>query len=201
VGLSEEEIVEIIDVVVGRLGYKFKFGYHTIDDMRQQGRLFAWEGMKNWDGIRPLENFLWTHVRNRLYNFKRNNYSRPEKPCINCPISAYDPKLKESSLGCTAFDKPSDCELYNGWEERNASKRNLMNSVSTLYESASNASYAVDVSNKEILELLDDRMPVSFREDWIRFINNLRLPKVRREKLIEVIMSILEENGIDPETW
>ena len=76
-----------------------------------------------------------------------------------------------------------------------------MNSVSTLYESASNASYAVDVSNKEILELLDDRMPVSFREDWIRFINNLRLPKVRREKLIEVIMSILEENGIDPETW
>ena len=73
---------DIIERVSSRLAQKFRFGYHTIDDMKQQAALFAWEGIyDSWDDSRPLENFLWIHVRNRLYNFKRNNYGRPEKPC------------------------------------------------------------------------------------------------------------------------
>ena len=75
--IPEEEVLEIIEIVATRLCHKFKFGYHTAEDIKQQARMFAWEGLDKYDEIRPLENFLWTHVRNRLYNFKRNNYSRP----------------------------------------------------------------------------------------------------------------------------
>ena len=93
---SEQEVLDVIDGIANRLCYKFKFGYHSPEDMKQQARLFAWEGLEKYDGKRPLENFLWTHVRNRLYNFKRNNYSRLEKPCDTCEFYI--------SKKCTAFD-------------------------------------------------------------------------------------------------
>ena len=47
-GLSEQEIIEIINRISSRLGPKFRFGYHTNEDMRQQASLFAWEGMGAW---------------------------------------------------------------------------------------------------------------------------------------------------------
>jgi len=46
-----------------------------------------------------LDSFLWIHARNRLHNFKRDNYSRLDKPCFNCPLKAY--KNKE----CTKYSK------------------------------------------------------------------------------------------------
>jgi DNA-directed RNA polymerase specialized sigma24 family protein len=93
---TETEVIDIINTVADRLCYKFKFGYHSAEDMKQQARLYAWEGMEKYDGKRPLENFLWTHVRNRLYNFKRNNYSRLEKPCDTCEFF--------KNKRCMAFD-------------------------------------------------------------------------------------------------
>ena len=69
--MTEEQVVQTIDIIANRLAKKFKFGYHDIDDMKQQARLFAWEGIENYDGVRPLANILWTHVRYRLYYFKR----------------------------------------------------------------------------------------------------------------------------------
>ena len=59
---TESEVIDIINTVADRLCYKFKFGYHSAEDMKQQARLFAWQGLEKYDGKRPLENFLWTHV-------------------------------------------------------------------------------------------------------------------------------------------
>jgi len=199
--LSESEILEIIDRIASRLGPKFKFGYHTIEDMKQQATMYAWEGIDNWDRERPLENFLWIHVRNRLYNFKRNNYGRPEVPCLNCPFDAYDPKCEKSESQCTKFTNLMDCHLYKGWMNRNTSKRNLMNSYSTEYERGKDTDAAEQFARKEIVQLIDAEVPVQYREDWIRFINNLKLSKVRRDKLITIILGILKENGIESETW
>ena len=74
--VSESEFVQVWEKISKKLGYKFKFGYHSHEDMKQQAAIFALEGLKNYDYKRPLENFLWTHVRNRLFNFKRNNFSK-----------------------------------------------------------------------------------------------------------------------------
>ena len=57
-GMDETEVIAIIDRIANRLAAKFKFGYHELEDMKQQARLFAWEGMENYDGVRPLDNFL-----------------------------------------------------------------------------------------------------------------------------------------------
>ena len=184
---------EIIERISSRLASKFRFGYHTFDDMKQQAALFAWEGINDaWDDKRPLENFLWIHVRNRLYNFKRNNYGRPEKPCDNCPWAAY------VNHECVKFDNMMDCHLYKGWVDRNTAKRNLMSSYSTIYEKEEETSALDELFTRDVVNLIDQELHVQFREEWIRFINNLRLPKAKKDRLIEEIVVVLKENGIDP---
>ena len=54
---------------------------------------------------------------------------------------------------------------------------------------------------KELMDLIDIELPVSLREDWIRFINNLKLGKIRQVKLLEELHKIMEDNDIDKETW
>ena len=79
-GITQAQIVETIDKVMGSLANKFKFGIHQRDDLMQQGRLIAWRAiLEKYDGKRPLENFLRVHLRNRIINFKRDN-TRHEDP-------------------------------------------------------------------------------------------------------------------------
>ena len=194
-GMTEEQVLQTIDLIANRLAAKFKFGYHELEDMKQQARLFAWEGLENYDGVRPLENFLWTHVRNRLYNFKRNNFGRPDKPCDNCPF--FDMSFSNSNhYGCKAFDNEEECDLYAGWLKRNTAKRNIMNTAN-LDIDIKQANRLDDVlDQKHIFNLVDQSIPVLYREDWIRFVNSLKLPKARREKIVDIITQILQENDL-----
>ena len=192
--MTEKEVLETIEKIANKLCYKFKFGYHSGDDMKQQARLFAWEGMEKYDEKRPLENFLWTHVRNRLYNFKRNNYSRLEKPCDTCEFYI--------SKKCTAFDDQMECSLYKGWSDRNSAKKSLMHSISVDFDQKEEDNSVLStIQSKELVQLVDSELHVSFREDWIRFINNLKLSKTKKDRLVEEIKNVLEENNIDTQTW
>ena len=199
-GMTEEQVVQTIDIIPNRLAKQFKFGYHDIDDMKQQARLFAWEGIENYDGVRPLENFLWTHVRNRLYNFKRNNFGRPDKPCDSCP---YFDIAHENDKGypCKAYDDHEECDLYMGWLKRNTAKRNIMNTAQLDLDIRQASSVEQAVDNKHIFNLIDKSIPVHYREDWIRFIHNLKLSKIKKQKITDLIIAILKENNIDEEAW
>ena len=199
-GMTEAQVIQIINNIANRLAGKFKFGYHDLEDMKQQARLFAWEGMENYDGIRPLENFLWTHVRNRLYNFKRNNFGRPDKPCDSCPF--FDISFSnDKGYGCKAYNNHEECDLYAGWLKRNTSKRNIMNTAQLDLDVRSAEAIEETLDKKNIFNLVDKSIPVQYREDWVRFVNNLKLPKIRREAVVTIVMNILKENNIDTETW
>ena len=198
--MTEEQVLQTIDNIANRLASKFKFGYHDIEDMKQQARLFAWEGLKNYDGIRPLENFLWTHVRNRLYNFKRNNFGRPDKPCDTCPF--FDRSfLNSKGYGCKAYDNHEECDLYLGWMNRNTAKRNIMNTTKLDLDIQGQGAIDSKIDREYIFDIVDTSLPVQYREDWIRLINDLKLPKARKEVIVEIVLGILKENNIDKETW
>ena len=119
--IDEKEFVEILHRIVKKLGYKFIFGYHSFEDMYQQAAIFAIEGLEKYDSSKPLENFLWTHLRNRLFNFKRDNFKRPDKPCLNCPL--YDKDYAVSDNQCSKYSQVLDCSLYKKWYIRNSSKQ------------------------------------------------------------------------------
>ena len=199
--MTEEEVLAVMEKVANRLSYKFKFGYHDIDDMKQQAYLEAIKGLKYYDEERPLENFLWTHVRNRLFNFKRNKYERPDKPCLHCPLNAYD---KENDA-CMAFDCLTDCSIYNRWETRNRTKKNLMRPIEfseVRDESEKNMFIEDDVEDKviikEILEIIDHNLKsMELRKLWLKIREGVSISKDKRVKVYDEINRILEEYKID----
>lgn len=193
--IDENELLTVIDNISKKLAYKFKFGYHDIEDMKQQISIFALEGLKNYDHKRPLENFLWTHVRNRLFNYKRDNYRRPDKPCYSCPL--FDAK---KSL-CTKYSHKNDCELYYSWSQRNDSKKNLMH-LTTIEEiknygsvfSSNDDDFFNFISNKEIIDLIENNLIDEDRLIYLKLKSGNKVSKADKQQLITKIKQILENN-------
>ena len=189
--MQEEELIAIVDKIANRFASTFKFGYHEIEDMKQQAWQVALEGLKDYDGKRPLENFLWTHVRNRLYNFKRDNYFRPEKPCDRCPLLVNDV--------CTKFKDRLECDLYSRWEKRTEKRKSLMTAVEHTDINYNENDITAQLDEKHLFETVDYNMPVELREYWIRFIHNLKLNKQKKEQVLLEITLILKEHNLDSE--
>lgn len=198
--VDENEFLNIVEIITKKLAYKFKFGYHEYDDMKQQISIFALEGLKNYDYKRPLENFLWTHVRNRLFNYKRDNYQRPDKPCLNCPL--YDPNFKNSSSGCSQYNNKNDCELYAAWIKRNEAKKNLMH-LTTIEEvkDYGNAFSSHDdvlldnISTKEILNLVEQHLTGDDRITYLKVKSGSKVSKSDMDKLSLKLKEIVKNHG------
>lgn len=190
-GITEEDFIAVIKKITQKLSYKFKFGYHDVDDMRQQATIFALEALERYDNARPLENFLWTHVRNRLFNYKRDNYQRPDKPCLSCPL--YDPKFQHSLNGCKEYSNKSDCDLYRQWEERNNRKKNLVQMSGQMNEETvkDKKDFLDGISNQEIMELLDTKLNYQYREIYLKIKNGEKVLSADINKLKKEIFKIL----------
>jgi hypothetical protein len=198
--VSEEEFVLVWEKISQKLGYKFKFGYHSHEDMKQQAAIFALEGLKNYDHKRPLENFLWTHVRNRLFNYKRDNYQRPDKPCLACPF--YQPHNSNSSHDCSEFSNKHDCSLYSSWITRNENKKNIMRPVGidSISQEIAKDDLLKNISNKEIIKLIDTKISVKNRPIFLKLLGGIKVPKLEVTKLVKEIKQILKDHDIDPTT-
>lgn len=193
--VSDAEFLEVLDKITKRLAHKFKFGYHSAEDMKQQAAIFALEGLKNYDYKRPLENFLWTHVRNRLFNYKRNNYQRPDKPCLTCPL--YDASFKVSNNQCSKFIDKKECEPYASWAKRNDAKKNIakpsyVDDLSLL--SFSNSSH----ESAEIVSFLDSNIRSEYRESYLKLKHNQKINKSELNKLKKHIVEIMKEHEWNP---
>jgi hypothetical protein len=198
--VDENEFLNIVDIIAKKLAYKFKFGYHDFEDMKQQISIFALEGLKNYDHKRPLENFLWTHVRNRLFNYKRDNYQRPDKPCLSCPL--YDAHCKKSISGCTQYSNKNDCELYSSWSARNSTKKNLMH-LTTIDEikdysnvfSSTDSELFNKVSSNEIFNLVEDHLTGEDRTTYLKVKGGAKVSKADMDKLGIKLKQIIKDHG------
>ena len=195
--ITEQEFLTALDNISKKLIYKFKFGYHDIDDMKQQAAIFAMEGLEQYDSKRPLENFLWTHVRNRLFNFKRDNYFRPDNICEGCPF--FDPKLKKSTNMCSKFKDKDQCEIYSGWQDRNQIKKNLMQPTTIDHTDSSHVKIENDlvdaIGNSEIIKIIEDNLETKYRETYLKLKCGSKVHKQDLIKLQAHIKSILTKNG------
>lgn len=196
--MTEAEVLAIFNKVISKLSYKFKFSGHSIEDMKQEALLYAIEGIERYDESRPLENFIFTHVHNRLYNFKRNNYFRLEKPCEHCPVGAF---IRPD--GCSAFENREDCQLFAGWQKRNVTRKNLTNLLEYNQVSSNERSMGYDTSLsdnlniQEILDLIDVELPVNLRKNYLQLLEGNRIPKKDRLELEEVVSNILKKHNYE----
>lgn len=194
----EAEFLEAWEKISKKLGYKFKFGYHSHEDMKQQAAIFALEGLKNYDKKRPLENFLWTHIRNRLFNYKRDNYQRPDKPCLTCPFFA----PKSCASECSEFSNKEECSLYSSWIKRNDTKKNIMKpiGIDSIAETSKEINYSKlfeDISDKEILDIIDNNISTKNRHIYLKLKGGSKVPKIEIKKLFTEIKQILTDHDIN----
>jgi hypothetical protein len=59
----------------------------------------------------------------------------------------------------------------------------------------SDDSFTDGLEMDEIVNIIDKHLDVTMREDYLKMMNNVYVPKPRREQLQEVILSIMREHG------
>lgn len=194
------EIIPIIQKISKKLAKKFKFGSYEHEDIEQEAFIYGLEGYEKWDQTRPLANFLWVHIKNRLCNLKRQKYDRKEKPCAKCPF--FDQHCLQSTNQCSKYENKEDCRLYYLWIKRNDTKKSLSNA------SPSNVDYeflndnilifdSIDIENNYYYELIDKFLPANLRKYYVRLKLGDKLNKAKYDELMAAIKQIFIDNNVD----
>lgn len=188
-GKTEAEVLRAIEKAVNILAPSFEFGPYDTDDIKQEGFVFALEVLEKekYDPSRPLENFLYTHVRNRLINFRRNKFRRNDPPCKKCHDGEPCPSAGAKDL----------CDKYRSWLKRNTNKANICNpitldSVKDEGDQGVNESSSVEqaVETQELLELIDKNLPIELRAVYLQMRSGVSVPKTARLRVERAIIEI-----------
>jgi DNA-directed RNA polymerase specialized sigma24 family protein len=73
-GMTEQQVIDQINIVIKRIAPRYTFYGYTVDDIRQESFIICMEALNRYDQKRPLENFLSVNLSNRLKNFVRDNH-------------------------------------------------------------------------------------------------------------------------------
>ena len=168
--MTEQQVTETIEKIANRYAYKFQFAYYTPEDIKQEAFIIAMEALDRYDGKRPLENFLAVHVKNRLNNFKRDNFYRQSK--------------NESNINNSKKHLMEPLDITN---IRDEGERNMR----------LDDDFIRMIEDKELFDLIDENLSVSLRSDYLRILHNVYVSKPRREQIYKEIQGILRENGYE----
>lgn len=183
--LTEEQVMTAMNKAVALLAQTFSFGYFDSDDIRQEAYIFGLEALSRYDPSRPLENFLYSHIKNRLINFKRDKYHRTDPPCKIC---AEHGKHPDGSV----------CTKYAAWKKRNSSKQNLMRpldiqNLSDENEKSVRQSHNIidEATLTEARNLIDDHLSIELRSIYLRIRAGESVPKAKRVKLENALRDLI----------
>lgn len=191
--MTEREVLDAIEKAVCILASSFAFGFYDVDDIKQHGRLEAIKvlGKKKYDPSRPFENFIYSHIKKRYINLRRDKFRRSDPPCRPCHAGEW----------CNGSNA---CEKYRVWKARNDSKANLMRPVHIggTSESASETEYLdrsrtepmveQNAETAELLSLIDQELPIEYRAFWKQMLDGHPVPKDRRDLVEQSIREILQ---------
>jgi DNA-directed RNA polymerase specialized sigma24 family protein len=183
--MSEEKVLACIEYVARTLAPGFVFGYYSLEDVKQECRIWALDALVRYDIKRgALSTFLMTHVRNRLINFRRDKLYRmpPECGCTSCLNGVECDKIKRKKAR---------------WKKLNTTKRDLMQSESIQgmeFDKSDDDTLDSDaqVLKQELATIINSNLPIEMRADYRRFLDGVKIPNSRREEIIGEIKDILQ---------
>ena len=196
-GMTEEQVLDVVNKTVAYLAPSFKFGYFDADDMKQEGFIFCLDALESFNFKKSTQEdigdalftFLKTHVRWRFLNMRRKQLSRVEPPICSCDLCKTDSPNR------------LDCKKYSSWIKRNMAKRSLMEpfDVDEVYkqENSQSLDFEDKLLSSDIIKILDRYIPASIRVDYRRFVDGDTLPKNKKERLIQEIKKIIQEHYLN----
>ena len=161
-GKTEQEVIDIIDIVVDRISPRYTFYGYTLDDIKQEAFIICIEALNRYDGIRPLENFLSVNLSNRLKTFMRDNYF-----------------IGSSNENRKKLVQPAQLDHENSLVDHFDPSNEIYDRMNT----------------QDIINAIDDHMPSNMRMDYLKILNDIYIPRQRRNEVLEMISIILEEHG------
>lgn len=189
-GYTEQQVLEAIEKAVQMLSRSFPFGYFDRDDIKQEARIFGLECLAKFNTARPLENFLFAHIRNRLLNLRRNKFMRSDPPCKKC----HD--------GVFCFD-PMPCEAYRKWLATNITKANIMCPTNIEHIEHDNEKHAQcqndtldKLATEEILRIIDRELPVEHRAAYLQLRAGIKLSRSKTSEVIDIVRGIIAQASL-----
>jgi DNA-directed RNA polymerase specialized sigma24 family protein len=186
-GYTEKQVLESIERAVRILAPGFVFGHFDVDDIKQHGRMAAVVAIDSgrYDPARPLDNFVYTAVRNALVNLKRDKHHRTDAPCRRC---------HDGDFCC----RPGPCKTYAEWSARNQAKANIarplgLDHVADEKERSTRlpAEAADEVEVAELLQKVDAELPVELREVYLQMRAGVTVSRARRAEVEAAVRQIL----------
>lgn len=165
--MTDEEIIATIIMVAEQIGPKYVFGYNDREDLIQEGISYGLEALERWDQVRPLENFIRVHIRNRLHNYRRNRYCRHEKN--------------------------ADATKSEKWAALNKRRQNLMSPLEIKDDVPAREQTIGEVAYAELVELIKLKLPAELRTDFLRILDGVSVSTMRRNKIQMIIREIIGE--------
>lgn len=145
--LTEQEVVNTIQLIINRIAPKYSFYGYDVDDIKQEAFIICCDALNRYDENRPLENFLAVNLSNRLKNFVRdNNFT---KSCESKKNVLSPKSLVFEDLVCDKYDESfhERSELFKIIDE------NLPVHMRSDYLKMKNGIY---VSKRKRLEIIDE---------------------------------------------
>lgn len=190
-GVCEADFIVAVSDVVRQLSHKYSFGIYSEEDLLQEGYEWALRAIHRYDARRTrLFNFLYSHIRNRLFNLRRDKLERLTPPCSRCPLNAFVNNV------CTLYsDDLEECTHYSKWITRNNAKRSLM--VATQLDEPSNREtkspleiLAMSERIGELRELLDDEGDLRVFD---AILANEKVPRATFDRLITKLKEMISD--------
>lgn len=182
--VDPEAAMETIERSACVLAPSFVFGYFDLDDIKQTARMFGLEALKRWDGKRPLANFLYVHIRNRLINMKRDLLRRTDAPCRGC----HEGRPCKDAVGTA-------CPAYAAWAARNNAKASLMRPFAMPEQESgagvSGSGLLDTLCIEEMRERIDRELPVELRSTYLKMLDGVPVSRVERAAVAEAVRAIL----------
>lgn len=179
--ISEEEFLAAFHGAVTKICRRFTFHVYDYDDIYQEAFLIASKGIYSYDASKsvPLEAFLITHLRNRLNNFRRDNYLRIETSCKQC---------KRAKTTC------SRCLRR---EQTNAKKLGVLSpaDLESHPHPTEIPDYVKTLDLEELLSKIEMGLPAGLVEDYLYMKDGVSIPHKRRQAVIEFIKAVSLSHG------
>lgn len=186
-GQTKESVTEIIERVVNALAGRFTFGIHSEDDIKQELWVIALQALTEgrYDPSRPLDKFLYIHLRNRISNFKRDHFHRSDPPCRLCNEGKF----------CT---ENGACKKFREWKRLNSSKANLQQpaDIDRIADedgqvTGTPSKVCDDASMNDVLARIDANLPIELRQTYLQMRSGMTVPKSRRDPVEDAIKRIV----------
>jgi len=166
-----EDISDIIDTIATRCRNQI-FAYYQSSDIYQEVWRMCLEALDRYDPTRGrLENYLATHVSNRMKNLTRDRYFRPG----NTPETSGSAKVQMNLVNALPFDICNDLETATILGSSNIICDNPLDQMIC----------------EETVQYIHDNLPDRLKSHFYNLINGDKVHAMVTQELRQVIAEIL----------